>query len=146
MKHIEHHIPQRALEHQKHDGERFDMATHPKGSMLKTALRFMVAAGVLAIFSITSAYAGLCDRYACEKSADEIISRDARGWLMNRYDQGSARVRDVLESSSGRRATLTVDYTYNGGMKGWVEIELDDGAAKCLRYHDFQHTCRNYYK
>jgi hypothetical protein len=117
----------------------------------------MVAAGLSVIFSITNAYAGLCDEYfsaeyytSCEKGVDEIISKDARGWWVNRYDQGSARLRRddtrASFSSSGVNLTLTVDYTYNGGMKGWVEIEIVGGVVKCLRYHDFQNTCRSHYK
>lgn len=109
---------------------------------MKTALRFMVTTGLLVVFLITNAHAGFCDKYDCEGTADRTISKDSRSWFFNNYDEGSARVRKVWESPSGMKAKITVDYTYNGGRRGWVEIEARDGEVYCLRYHDFQNECR----
>jgi hypothetical protein len=114
--------------------------------MMKTALNFMVATGLLVIFSITNAYAGFCDKYDCEGTADRTISDDSESWFFNRYDKGSAKVRSVWESPSGMIVKITVDYTYNGGRKGWVEIEGHDGIVYCLRYHDFPNECRTHKK
>lgn len=102
--------------------------------------KYLIAAAVA--FLPTLAQADFCDRYDCNGSADRWIRDDARSWFMNRYDRGSARVVDVWESPSGIDVELTVDYTYNGGRRGWVEIQVFDGRIRCLRYHDFQDTCR----
>jgi hypothetical protein len=113
--------------------------------MMKKALRCMVTVGLLAILS-NNVYAGFCNKYTCERNADEFISNDASSWFFNRYDRGSAKVRDVWESPSGMKVILTVDYTYNGGRNGWVEMEIHDGVLYCLRYHDFQNECRTHKK
>ena len=98
--------------------------------------------GILVTLS-SDANAGLCERYACRETADNVIGLDAKSWFLNRYDNGSAKIREVWESPSGIKATLTVDYTYNGGTRGWVEMEIRDGEVYCLRYHDFKNTCRH---
>lgn len=105
-------------------------------------MKKLFATGLLAILPSIASAEGFCDRYDCQGTADKIIYEDARSWFMNRYDRGSATVRDVWESTSGLDVTLTVDYTYNGGSRGWVEIETYDGRVKCLRFHDFANTCR----
>jgi hypothetical protein len=90
--------------------------------------------------------AGFCNRHDCEGGADATIAADATGWFMNRYDKGSATVREVWESDSGFKVILTVDYTYNGGRRGWAKIELHDGAVYCITFHDFPNECRTHKK
>ena len=104
-------------------------------------MKRVLVAGLLALLP-SAAFAGFCNRYDCVGTADRVISNDARSWFLNRYDRGSATVRNVWESPSGLDVTLTVDYTYNGGRQGWVEIQVYDGRVRCLRYHDFANNCR----
>ena len=97
------------------------------------------------ILASSLVYAGdLCDVLDCEGFADALIAEDSRGWFFNRYDKGSAKLDSVWESRSGMKTEVKIDYTYNGGRRGWAELRFYDDEFQCIRYHDFPNTCRSY--
>ncbi len=74
---------------------------------------------------------------------DDIISADARSWVLNRYDRGSVySVQLVNQSDDGQNADAVAEYTYNGGLRGWVRAHLVGGVVSCFEYHDFSGQCR----
>lgn len=62
------------------------------------------------------------------------LQAHAADWLSNRLDTGS--LRDVRTVQSNGRSRLRGDYTYNGGLPGWVEAEVAGGRVKCLQFWD----------
>lgn len=68
---------------------------------------------------------------------DRVITRDSWGWMLNRYDRGSVRNTHLLSTGA-----VYSDYTYNGGMQGWVIAYVVDGRFTCVEYHDFAGRCR----
>ncbi|MGX3066501.1 hypothetical protein [Ursidibacter arcticus] len=109
--------------------------------MSKKAL--FIAFSLMGISPLTLAE-NFCSKYDCERFADQIIEDDSRSWFFNRYDRGSAELvrNSVWESPSGLKTKYRVNYTYNGGIRGWAELELRDGEFYCIRYHDFPNDCR----
>jgi hypothetical protein len=74
---------------------------------------------------------------------DSIIAEDAAGWMMNRYDRGSMRNMQIIQSSNGGRTKVVYgDYTYNGGMSGWVKARFVNTKLECLEFWDFAGQCR----
>lgn len=77
------------------------------------------------------------------ESLDAIVRYDSQAWMMNRYDYGSisnARFRE--RSRDGRTAVAEGDYSYNGGMRGWIRARIQNGQVSCIEYHDFPGNCR----
>ncbi len=72
---------------------------------------------------------------------DRIILTDSRGWMFNRYDRGSVRNTRVA-ATNGRDAVVESNYTYNGGMVGWVRAYVLGDRLACVEYHDFPGRCR----
>ena len=66
---------------------------------------------------------------------DAIVGLDARNWMMHRYDAGSLHNARVLERSrDGRTMKLSGDYTYNGGLTGWVQMQIRNDAVSCIQF------------
>ncbi len=72
---------------------------------------------------------------------DRVILTDSRGWMFNRYDRGSVRNTRVA-ATNGRDAIVQSDYSYNGGMSGWVRAFIIGDRLACVEYHDFPGRCR----
>lgn len=72
---------------------------------------------------------------------DSVVMRDSWGWMLNRYDRGSVRNTRVEHRSAHERIVHS-DYTYNGGVPGWVRLHIAEGRLGCVEYHDFSGTCR----
>lgn len=71
---------------------------------------------------------------------NSLISTDAKGWISNRYDVGSAK--DLQFITEGSRVIgVRTDYTYNGGQPGWVRIDMRQ-SPPCLEYWDARGVCR----
>jgi hypothetical protein len=74
---------------------------------------------------------------------DGLIAHDASSWIMNRYDRGSMKNMKIVESSNqGRTKIVYGEYTYNGGMSGWVRARFVDTKLQCLEFWDFSGRCR----
>jgi hypothetical protein len=72
---------------------------------------------------------------------NDIIAKDAAGWLANRYDDGS--VTDIqAEQRNGRLITLKGAYTYNNGQPGTVKVEFQHKGGACVEYWDTPGVCR----
>jgi hypothetical protein len=72
---------------------------------------------------------------------DGTVAQDSQSWLLNHYRQGSIRNVHVV-SENGSNSTIRGDYTYTDGKEGWVEMQLSNGKASCVRYWDFPSECR----
>ncbi|MFZ5747732.1 MAG: hypothetical protein ACOY45_08730 [Pseudomonadota bacterium] len=82
------------------------------------------------------------DRKLAE-AIDNILRSRSQSWIINRYDYGS--VRNVTMIDNGKASGVTkvrAEYTYNGGMPGWVILESRGKDDLCLRFWDFQNICR----
>jgi hypothetical protein len=77
------------------------------------------------------------------RQLDEVIARDARSWLVNRYNLGSARDARIEESNAQTgRMVVFGRYTFNGSATGWIRVVFSGSTPQCVEYHDFQGTCR----
>lgn len=101
----------------------------------------MAFAGYLAV---SSAFAQTVDINSdLTANMDAVVRTDSSGWMFNRYDRGSMRNVQVLESSSdGATAVVYGEYSYNGGSRGWVKARLVNGQLSCLEFWDFAGRCR----
>jgi hypothetical protein len=83
-------------------------------------------------------------RYAgIERALDAILQVDSRNWLLNRYDKGSVTNGRILQrSANGLSDVLQGDYQYNGGSRGWIKVQLQNGELKCMEFWDARGTCR----
>jgi hypothetical protein len=72
---------------------------------------------------------------------EKLVTLDAQGWIINKYDYGSMR-NPTLIGQSQTSTTLGGQFTYNHGQPGWVRIELTKGKVPCLEYWDTVGTCR----
>ncbi|OLF71816.1 hypothetical protein AWH62_11820 [Maricaulis sp. W15] len=74
---------------------------------------------------------------------NDVVARDSRSWLFNRYDNGSMRNARILSHTpNSGDAVIQGDYTYNGGRGGWVRVTFTNNQVRCVTYHDFPGTCR----
>ena len=74
---------------------------------------------------------------------DNALIRDSRSWLSNRYDVGSVTDTRVLaKGKDGRPSQLAGNYSYNGGMRGWIKVSLSGDTVSCVELHDFAGQCR----
>jgi len=73
------------------------------------------------------------------------ITRASRSWFINRLDPGSIRnIRLKRGNFYQGRAVVYAQYTQNNGTTAAVDIELQDGKPRCMRYGDFPMSCRPY--
>ena len=74
---------------------------------------------------------------------DNALIRDSRSWMSNHYDIGSVSDTRVLaKAKDGRPAQLAGNYSYNGGMRGWIKVNLSGDTISCIELHDFAGQCR----
>ncbi|KEO88734.1 hypothetical protein EH31_14940 [Erythrobacter longus] len=80
------------------------------------------------------------------KMVDALIRENARGWMMNRYMQGSvSNVAVTRKDASGRPLSISARYRFNqlGTLtNGSVTVEYRDGRPVCLYFFDAPNTCR----
>ncbi|MBD3728420.1 MAG: hypothetical protein IE933_01820 [Sphingomonadales bacterium] len=77
---------------------------------------------------------------------DHIILADSRTWMFNRYDPGSVYDFQITQyDARGDPATIRVFYTYNRGMKGYVDVSMLHGEPSCMRFHDNGFVCKPVY-
>ena len=97
----------------------------------------------LLLISVIYSHAHICDRVNCERIADRLITEDSKSWVWNRYDRGSVELVTTYGRRNGNEG-FKVNYTYNGGVRGWAKIFLTRfGDFVCIVYHDFPNTCRD---
>ena len=77
---------------------------------------------------------------------DDLIADNARGWMLNRFVQGS--VSGVTVSSRdalGRPSKIVGNYLFegvNGRSRGSVTVQFSDGLPQCIFFFDNPATCR----
>lgn len=73
-----------------------------------------------------------------QKILETTVGRDSNSWSWNRYDHGSmSNIQVLSRNKDGSAATVKGNYTYNGGVRGWVEATLTRGTTvECLHFHD----------
>jgi len=74
---------------------------------------------------------------------DGLVAKDSLGWLMNKYNKGSINSVTLTDiSQNGSTKKILGYYIYNGSMTGWVEVEFSNEKFVCIRFHDYEDTCR----
>ncbi|WGK64499.1 hypothetical protein [Croceiramulus getboli] len=81
------------------------------------------------------------------KLIDDLVTHQAKGWLMNRYQAGSVRDLQVTGASATQAPrTLVANYTFSsfgGTQNGWVRISFQNGEPRCVNFHDYPQTCND---
>lgn len=93
-------------------------------------------------FALVCAVASLGSGPVLAKNADMqnlviwALEQDSGSWAWNRLDRGSyGPVVEQTGYAQGERV-YRMNYTFNGGSAGWVEVFIKDGNAAGIRYHD----------
>lgn len=77
---------------------------------------------------------------------DDLIAENARGWMMNRYNQGSVtEVEITKKDNEGRPIWVKSNYTFNamGNLtQGTVYLTFERNLPACLFFSDAPNTCR----
>jgi hypothetical protein len=77
------------------------------------------------------------------KKLEGFVRTDAQGWAFNRFDAGSiANVKVIDGSVKSGHYTLRGEYTYNGGVSGWVLAQMEGPNLGCIQFHDAIIGCR----
>jgi hypothetical protein len=75
---------------------------------------------------------------------DRVIATDARSWMFNRYNVGSARNAQIIDyDTNTQRVVVYGEYTYNSASTGWIKVVFAGDNVDCVEYHDFRGTCRS---
>jgi len=91
-----------------------------------------------------AAYRALPDAGAgLTRQLESFVQADSQGWMFNRFDIGSVHDVKILNGSA-KTGTLLMKgvYTYNGGMSGWVMVQLYEGKFGCIQFWDAIIGCR----
>lgn len=89
---------------------------------------------------LTAGSAGAQSISDLTRGMDAVVQLDSRGWWANRYDVGS--MHNVSVRSESNYSTAYGDYTYNGGVPGWVRMRYVGEQISCIEFHDFAGNCR----
>ena len=77
---------------------------------------------------------------------DDLITENARGWMMNRYIRGSVSDVNIQNrDAQGRPNRISARYSFSQlGQRtgGSVAVAFQDGVPKCLYFFDAPSTCR----
>ncbi|MEO1730342.1 MAG: hypothetical protein AAFR64_06355 [Pseudomonadota bacterium] len=80
------------------------------------------------------------------KMIDELIVENSRGWMFNRYVQGSTNGVSVTQrDGEGRPVSISASYRFTqlgSPQRGSVRLTFEDGLPKCLYFFDAPNTCR----
>lgn len=74
---------------------------------------------------------------------DQAIASSSRTWILNRYDRGS--IKNVFRMSGYEQPgafRLIAQYSYNGGLPGFVEVQYRGGRIECMYFFDNPTFCR----
>jgi hypothetical protein len=78
---------------------------------------------------------------------DDLISENAKGWMMNRYLGGSvSRISVDSKYRDGSPALVRASYAYstvNSRYQGDVVLKFGEGRPACLYFSDAPQTCRH---
>jgi len=77
---------------------------------------------------------------------DDLISENAKGWMMNRYSSGSVSNINVRSDKSGSPQTVKARYNFSSFGKiysGNVSLTFAKNIPKCLYFSDAPQTCRH---
>ena len=95
--------------------------------------------------AMTSSSTALAKGQNYTKLVDDLIVAESRAWMMNRYEQGSARVSTVQRDPGGDPREIDAGYSFQMmGQRsaGKVRVTFENGAPSCLYFSDFPTTCR----
>ncbi|HEY4379531.1 MAG TPA: hypothetical protein VGN01_04240 [Acidobacteriaceae bacterium] len=76
---------------------------------------------------------------------DDLVSENARGWMMNRYQPGSISDPIVSHDPSGSPLRIMARYSFSGAQgrqQGRVTLSFKDGVPECLYFSDSPDSCR----
>ena len=73
---------------------------------------------------------------------DDLISDNARGWMMNRYQPGSISDPIVSHDPTGAPTRIMARFRYVGSQSGRVTLSFKDGVPDCLYFSDAPDNCR----
>lgn len=74
---------------------------------------------------------------------DSLIQQDSAGWFINKYDPGSTNYVEIVSGTTDSgNYKAKANYTYNGGQRGWVIINVQKNDLRCLTYFDQPSVCR----
>ena len=77
---------------------------------------------------------------------DDLISENAKGWMMNRYSSGSVSNINVRSDKNGSPQTVKANYSFSNFGKiysGNVSLTFAKNIPKCLYFSDAPQTCRH---
>ncbi len=76
---------------------------------------------------------------------DDLVTENARGWMMNRYQAGSISDPIVSHDPEGFPVRIMARYTFSGTQgrqTGRVTLSFKDGKPDCLYFSDAPDNCR----
>lgn len=76
---------------------------------------------------------------------DDLVTDNARGWMMNRYQPGSISDPIVSHDPKGFPVRIMARYSYSGTQgrqSGRVTLSFKDGIPDCLYFSDAPDNCR----
>jgi hypothetical protein len=74
---------------------------------------------------------------ALTQKFDSFVRTDAQGWAFNRYDAGSMHNVKIVSGKAGVGTyVMRGEYTYNGGSKGSVLVEMAGSNLSCIQFWD----------
>lgn len=88
---------------------------------------------------------GPTGRQNLTKLLDDLITDQARTWMMNRYIAGSVtKLVQYQKDAHGRPISVRADYSFKGfgNGKGWVQVNFENGLPKCIYFYDFPENCK----
>jgi hypothetical protein len=80
------------------------------------------------------------------KLIEDLVSENAKSWMMNRFVSGSVKNLTVITTDSGGRPSkLTAQYAFDGfggRSSGTLTLTFSEGVPECMYFFDFPSTCR----
>jgi hypothetical protein len=102
-------------------------------------------AGAIASAPIASPSVGPPKDADYTRLLDDLVTDNARGWMMNRYQPGSISDPIVSHDPRGFPVRIMARYSYSGSQgrqSGRVTVSFKDGTPDCLYFSDAPDTCR----
>lgn len=77
------------------------------------------------------------------KRLDGWAATDSRGWVQNKYDTGSmSNVKIISGSAKSGNFAVKGFYTFNGGARGSVTVNMANNKFQCIQFWDSYEGCR----
>jgi hypothetical protein len=67
--------------------------------------------------------------------AIRAVQEDALAWAINRLDSGTSHIVGSSRSTDGS-LIVRIDYKFNNGRNGFVDVKFTQGRVECLTYWD----------